>query len=138
MRKIETALALVLLITGFAEASNFPNNYEPILDCPADERAYAFRVLRKGQIFFLEARVSSSVRIFELKIDDRDFGHMTYALVSPNDLGESSNFVKLIHIYNNEADIEDPDQAIITEGAIQANEYDGDQLCYAIGRPRVK
>lgn len=130
--KIKTVLlAIAPLLLGVADPS-----YESILKCPADEGAPDFMVVRKDQTFFLQTGFSNKAQVFELEIHDRDFGHMTYAPVDPNELGEFSEFVSLVHVYNNGADIDDPDQATVTSGAI---EVDGrDQLCDVIGKPQAK
>lgn len=139
--KVRTVLLgfapLVLGVANLSAASVIlKKDYEAILDCPAAEGAPNFMVVRKGQTFFLQTAFSNKAQVFELEIHDRDFGHMTYSPVDPKGLGELSKFVSLIHVYNNGADIDDPDQATVTSGAI---EVDGrDQLCDVVGEPQAK
>lgn len=127
MKKI-FVLALCLA-SAAANAAPFelPRGFTAILDCPASPKGPHFMIAAKNHMAYLVAKSSSSetgVRFYKMEITDGDCGYSTFA-PKWSELGSLEKHVAYVHIHNNDEDLEDPEQAVITGGSIsnEANDY---------------
>jgi hypothetical protein len=127
------SILFILLTTSIASAASFnlPEGYEGMLDCPANRKLPALMVASNGQDLFLAAKVSNSVALFQLEIIDADMGYVGYE--ADNLPASLKNLMDSVYIYNDEEEVEDPADSVITGGSINLDGKGTVQKCEVLG-----
>lgn len=132
------ALSLVVGVTTASAASlTLPKGYKGVLDCPAIKGTSNMMVAMKGEDYFLAAKVDKAVKLFALEVTDGDMGYMTYIPADAKAFGKLAKQVEYIYVYNDEEEIEDTNDAVITGGALRVESRDEEQECSTIGKVRI-
>lgn len=133
---IAPSFAITSLGTKVSSTSN--DEYEPILDCPASAGAPNFKLLRSAdEDYYLSVIISGKVTILELETTDGDIGYHNFSLVNPKKLGSLKKWFDSIYMNNNEDDVEDIDEVVITHGSIYVEDREDNQECVAVGKPKL-
>lgn len=126
--------ALAATVAFSASAQTVSRGYRAILFCSATEVTPRIVVWTKGQDYFLS--VAGIGKLIALETTDGDMGYMSYAPVNPKELGKLSKYISSVYVYNNEEDIEDVYQAVVTWGEITYRNRKSVIDCRVIDRPR--
>ncbi len=130
-------ISLLLVLNSFATYAI--DDFIDVLSCNAsDDNEVSFIISKSEDTYFLKAVKNGSVsKIEKLTTWSGDMGYLSYEFeVSENRVGDFVNAYS-IYVYNNEEDIDNPEDAIITGGEIENEAGDVYYECMTLGEHKI-